>query len=45
METQEGHQSLHQKSQVPSVLLSDLVEYKSQKSEILLRTLEMAKDF
>jgi len=44
-ETREGHQGLHQKSQVPSVLLKDLTGLESQESDTLFRTLEMMKDF
>lgn len=44
-ETQEGHQGLHQKSQVPSVLLNKLAGFESQEAEILFRTLETMKDF
>lgn len=44
-ETPEGHQGLHQKSQVPSVLLNNLAGFESQEAEILFRTLETMKDF
>lgn len=44
-ETREGHQGLHQKSQVPSVLLNKLAGIESQEAEILFRTLETMKDF
>lgn len=44
-ETREGHQGLHQKSQVPSVLLNRLAGFESQEAEILFRTLETMKDF
>lgn len=44
-ETREGHQGLHQKSQVPSVLLNRLAGIESQEAEILFRTLETMKDF